>query len=872
MSVLPPLQVSRFSERLRLVLSAAVLLIFAWPAAAQRLPSTSAPEHYELQFAPDLDNEVFDGHAVIRITVRQPTAELVLNAADLIISQAVVSWGGARHDAAATLDESAETVTLRVPQTIPAGPAELDIRYRGRLNRELRGFYISEANGRKYAVTQLEATDARRMFPGYDEPAYKATFDISALIDRGDTAISNGAITSTDEGPSPGKKLVHFAKTARMSTYLVALAVGDFACAEGRAGDTPLRVCGTPDKKALTGFAMEAAQASIEYFNRYFGIEYPFGKLDLVGIPDFAAGAMENVGAVFFREALLLVPDTASLAVRKQVAIVIAHELAHQWFGDLVTMQWWDDIWLNEGFATWMESKAIAAWKPDWHLELDEVQDTQAAMATDALAATRPIRTEVDTPAQIEGLFDAIAYQKTAAVLRMVESFVEPNEFQAGVRAYLHAHEYGNAAAEDFWTIVARTTNKPVDRIMETFVDRPGVPLVTVDASCAGDSTELRLSQERLQAERTGVDAEKPWVIPVCVEAPGGKTCDLVDERHEIVKLHGCMSTVMANAGADGYYRAQYGADALQRLGAGTVPLTSSERLMLIGDEWALVRAGRSDVNRFLALAAALAPRLHEPVVLSAMSTRLRFVHEHLTTDQNRRTFEAWVVAHFKPPLDKARADGTVANDAPRLAVLVKLVGDVGRDSSVLAEARQAMDQYLAAPMSANIDPDLLDAYVSVAALTGDAGLYDRYKEAASRAKTPAEQYRFLYALAGFRVPALIGRTIDYALSPAVRAQDRAGLIARLLRNPDARVQAWEAIQARWPELQKGLGAFGGTSAIIGALDSFCDREHRQQIEQFFAEHPVPRGRRTLAQTLEHIDTCAALADEQRPVLSTALD
>ena len=313
-AVLTSFQAPRRHSRVRSALFAILLFTGALPAAAERLPRTSAPEHYELQFTPDLKNEVFDGHAVIRINVLAPTAELVLNAADLVINGAVVSWGKGRHEASATLDESAETVTLRVPQTIPAGPAELDIRYRGRLNRELRGFYISESNGRKYAVTQLEATDARRMFPGYDEPAYKATFDISTVIDREDTAISNGAITSTDAGPSPGKKLVHFAKTARMSTYLVALAVGDFECAEGRVGDTPLRVCGTPDKKALTGFAMEAAKASIEYFNRYFGIEYPFGKLDLVGVPDFAAGAMENVGAVFFREALLLVPDTASLS------------------------------------------------------------------------------------------------------------------------------------------------------------------------------------------------------------------------------------------------------------------------------------------------------------------------------------------------------------------------------------------------------------------------------------------------------------------------------------------------------------------------------------------------------------------------------
>jgi len=398
------------------------------------------------------------------------------------------------------------------------------------------------------------------------------------------------------------------------------------------------------------------------------------------------------------------------------------------------------------------------------------------------------------------------------------------------------------------------------------------VPLVTVDTGCAGDTTELKLLQERLEREPTDHAAGKPWVIPVCVEASGGKTCDLVDEPRETMTLPGCMFAVMANAGADGYYRTRYGADALERLGAGAVPLTAGERLMVIGDEWALLRAGRTDVSRFLTLAAALAPRLHEPVVLSAVATRLQFVHDHLTSDENRRPFESWVVAQFKPLLDESRADHTGTGDGARLAVLVKLVGIVGRDGSVLADARQAIDRYLAAPASASIDPDLLDTYVSLAALTGDAGLYERYQEAASRAGTPAERYRFLYGLAAFRDPVLVGRTIDYALSPAVRTQDRAGMIARLLRNPDARDQTWVAIQARWAELKKGLGAFGGTSQIISALGSFCDRDHLQQIQRFFADHPVPRGRRALAQTLEDIDTCAALADAQRPVLSTALD
>jgi aminopeptidase N len=293
--------------------------------------------------------------------------------------------GGTERTASVVADPSTETIRLQLPGAIPAGAAELRLRYRGKLNRELRGFYISEANNRKYAVTQLEATDARRMFPGFDEPDLKATFSITAVVDQRDTAISNGAVASVTAGPAPGTKTIVFSETPRMSTSLVALAVGDFECTPAVERGLPLRVCATPGNLALTAFAGQSAAASLRYMNEYFAIDYPFEKLDLVAIPDFAAGAMENTGAVFFRESLLLLdPGRASEAVKKRAALVIAHEIAHHWFGNQVTMKWWDDLWLNEGFATWMEAKAVRAWMPEWHVERDEIESVQSAMSIDA--------------------------------------------------------------------------------------------------------------------------------------------------------------------------------------------------------------------------------------------------------------------------------------------------------------------------------------------------------------------------------------------------------------------------------------------------------------------------------------------------------
>ena len=283
-----------------------------------------------------------------------------------------------------------------------------------------------------------------------------------------------------------------FARTPRMSSYLVALLVGDFACREGASEGVPIRICSTPDKRELTGFALEAAAQQLKFYNDYFGIKYPFGKLDIIGVPDFSAGAMENIGAITFRERLLLIdPATASIGARKRVAGIISHEIAHQWFGDLVTMKWWDDIWLNEGFATWMANKPLAAWKPEWRVDLDDAADTQGALGIDALRSTRAIRMKVETPEEINEVFDGIAYEKTAAVLRMIEKYVGPDAFRKGVASYLKKYWYSNAAGEDFWNEVARVTGKPVDRIMRSFVDQIGAPVLTVRSSCSQNTSEL---------------------------------------------------------------------------------------------------------------------------------------------------------------------------------------------------------------------------------------------------------------------------------------------------------------------------------------------------------------------------------------------
>src|SRR6266849_8845505 len=400
-------------------------------AAAQRLPEVAAPENYKLTFTPDLEKATFEGDETISIRVLKQTSEITLNATDIDFHDVTVTSGGSTQKAKITPDKDKEMVVLSVEKPLSAGVTSIHITYTGILNSEMRGLYLGKDDqGRKYAASQFEATDARRAFPSFDEPNYKATFDITAVADRGQVAISNYKVASDTPGPGD-KHTVKFATTAKMSSYLAALVVGNFEYVEGAVDGIPIRVYSTPGKKEMGRFALDAAEYIVGYYDKYFGIKYPYGKLDLIGLPDFSAGAMENAGCITFREVILLIDEKqGSIDLKKTIASVTAHEIAHMWFGDLVTMKWWDDIWLNEGFATWMSSKPVQAWKPEWNFNLDDVSQTGGTLNLDSLANTRPIHQAADTPAQIQELFDGIAYGKAAAVLRMLEAYLGEETFR----------------------------------------------------------------------------------------------------------------------------------------------------------------------------------------------------------------------------------------------------------------------------------------------------------------------------------------------------------------------------------------------------------------------------------------------------------
>jgi aminopeptidase N len=863
----------------RSLLTILILTLFAPLARAQRLAGDVIPEHYALWFAPDLKAATFRGRETIDVQLKVPTTRITLHAAEITFDTVTVTANGSRQQGRVTLDPSSEMATLTVPQRLPPGPAVIHITYTGMLNDKLRGFYMSEANGRRYAITQMEATDARRAFPSFDEPAYKATFDISLMIDQGDTAISNGAQVADAPGPDAGKHTLTFARTLKMSTYLVAMIVGDFVCREGSADAVPIRICSTPDKRALTGFALEAAQQQLSFYNEYFGIKYPFGKLDIIAVPDFAAGAMENTGAIAFRERLLLAdPDRASLGVRKSIALALAHEIAHMWFGDLVTMKWWDDIWLNEGFATWMEKKPLARWRPEWHTELDEVEDTQGAAALDALKSTRAIRTEVTTPEEINEVFDPIAYEKSASVLRMVETFVGNEAFRTAVASYLRKYSFKNAAAEDFWTEVTRLTGKPVDRIMKSYVDQAGIPVLDVGPRCAKGDTQVALHQERFM----GVPGAKPsqtqtWTIPVCARATHAPSaaprCAIVDRSRQELSLQvRCTNSVLANNESHGYYFSDYSPESIAALARNRVNLTAAERLGLLGDEWWMVRAGRHDIGVFLDLASALADD-DTPAVVEQVRSRLQYIGEYVVASSERARYQEWVRKRFMPALDALGFPGDPRDPddiQSRRAALLSLVGVTGDSPEIQRRARELAGGYITDPRS--LSGTLAPTVLQLAALGGDAELYDRYlAQLKQLSAQPEEYYRFFNALTWFRDPSLIKRTLELAVSPAVRTQDTNVLIGGLLSQPWSRSAAWEFTQSQWQKLTAMLGTFQGIPGIVSSLSAFCTSTDAENVRRFFASHSLASVERTLQQSLERIETCAAVKARQSPSLMSWL-
>ena len=644
------------------------------------LPGAVRPVKYAIKLQPDFEQFTFSGEERITIDITETVTEIVLNAKDLQVETATLSMDGAtiaakhiRHD------NSQETLTLEFGQIILPCPATLRLTFTGELNDKLHGFYRSEYTGpdgqqRHLAATQFEATDARRAFPCWDEPAHKARFEVTLVIPSDLMALSNTPVVDEAEA-GPGLKTLRFAETPLMSTYLLAFVIGDLTSIEsqyaGAGRTTKVAVWTTRGKEDQGRFALDTSVKLLSFFNDYFGIPYPLEKLDHIAIPDFAAGAMENWGAITYRETALLVdPENSSAGTRQRVAEVVAHEMAHMWFGDLVTMQWWDDLWLNESFASWMGTKAVDWLFPDWQMWTQFVNmDTNRALSLDGLKNSHPIEQEVKNPAEVNQLFDAISYSKGASVIRMLEQFLGPESFQRGLQGYLSAHQYRNARTEDLWSALESASGEPVTSIMDSWTKQMGYPVLQVETTGVPGRRELILSQQRFVYDRllddSGTDAEV-WRVPVRVTHGGGEaTSLLMDGRQVRLPLRisdeaegAAASWFKVNPDQTGFFRVNYQPEDWDKLvpAIQSLELSASDRLGIQNDAYSLSRAGMLPVTRFLAMARSYSNET-DASVWGDLSSNLRDVDVLLADERTRevyQSFASFARSIFRPAVERA--------------------------------------------------------------------------------------------------------------------------------------------------------------------------------------------------------------------------
>ncbi len=860
-----------------------LLVVVVWvlttcSAVAQRLPGGATPDHYSLIFTINFSSNTFEGDETIDLSLARPSNTITLNALEIDFHDVTVAAAGHSQTAKVSLDDKLEQATFAFENPLPAGPASVHIRYTGHLNEKLRGLYLSTYKGRKYAVTQMEATDARVAFPSFDEPAYKATFDITAIVDQGDTAISNNEVVSDKPGPG-SQHTIRFATTPKMSSYLVALTVGDWKCAHDEVDGIKLGLCTVPGKENLTRFALDATKEILHFYNDYYGIKYPLPKLDQIAAPDFQAGAMENWGAIIYREnALLIDKKTASVGTRKNVTGIIAHEVAHQWFGNLVTAEWWDDIWLNEGFATWMTPHPIAAWKPDWLVDQDVVGGILRSLSGDEVENTRPIHQDVESRVEIQSVFDGIAYGKTASVLHMLESYLGPEAFRAGVNLYLKEHAYGNATATDFWNAMARSSHKPVDQIMPTFVMQAGEPYLALSTRCEDGSTQATLSQKRYFSapDQFRKPNDQKWRIPACLKGVSNATesaqCVLLGDPQQAFRLKGCPKFLFPNAGAMGYYRYNYDADALHAIGsAAGQALSPLERISLVGNEWALMRLGVHGIGEYLALGAQF-KSTPGYVLLQNFFTHVEVVSREIVDPADRPAFQLWITQSFSPLLQQlgyaGRPDDTPADKQNR-ALLLYVMGNIGNDPTAIAQSNRIVQQYMKDP--ASVDGTLVRAAVQVAARHGGPELYAQYRAKLKENLPPEAFYLYFYGLAEFPSAALARQTLDWSLTSDVRNQDLY-IIENLVDNPDTRTITWDFLRQHYDDIDKKAGGgLGGGGLFIDAMYSLCDEKSLAEVEQFFQQHPDVGAKREQKKAIETIGSCVDLRRQQRPKLSAWL-
>ena len=835
-----------------------------------RLPDSVVPAKYDLYLEPDISKFSFSGSETIEIHIVKPTDKIVMNALELQITDAgltensdgrtgrVGAIGLQKLDV--LLDPASEKVTFLAKSALQPGFYTLRCKFKGVLNTKLRGFYRAgyedDAHKKHWlAATQMEPTDARRVFPCFDEPSYKATFRIHVTINKNLVAISNAPVEH-EEKVDGDKKTVSFEPSPKMSSYLVNLTYGDLKCTgEAHSGVVPIKVWAVAGKEQLGHYALSEAPKILDFETKYFGLPYLGKKLDLIALPEFSFGGMENVGAITFPDATLLIDDKTGSSFDKQGAFgVMAHEIAHQWFGDLVTMSWWDDLWLNEAFATWMSTKVEDALHPEWRSLTESIFTRMRAMNTDSLKSTRTIHASVTNPSQAVEMIDIITYSKGASVLRMLESFVGNEVFQSGITKYLRDHQFGNAAGEDFWNAIsAVATGVPVAAIARTFILQPGYPQVNATVSEGG--SEVSLSQYRQL--QMGQDKKDPslWMVPLYMRdvSPSAKPfAKLLSERESRFQLEPVGKPLFINAGGMGYYKTCYDHKHLQKLQDVFEQLKVDEKLVLLNDCSSLVLSGdiavEDDYNFLHKINSE-----SDPMILSTLVEYLYGPDRYMTPD-SRKSYEQLIcntLSPLKAKLDgwNQKKDDTQQTKELRSTVL-NLLGGRGKDKRTISEAYAYFAKYLKDKTAVN--PDLVETMMAIVTYNGGTKEYEQIMRLWKTAKNPIDAEYALYNLGSFHQPELAARTLALSMSSDVKSQFAVGLMCSVVYNKFTRDIGWAFLKQHWneivkkfpPEQLRALGGIGG---------AFYTPEAEKEIVAWYGAHPIPAAKSDVARMIESL-------------------
>jgi len=810
--------------------------------------------NYDIQFEPIFTDFTFNGIEIITLTTTSTTS-FRLNAAELEIKNCHLIHNGKTIKAESILNIKQETLVIKFSKKV-SGKVKICIEFTGVLNDRLLGFYRSKykdtsGKTKHLATTQFEAADARRAFPCWDEPAVKATFDVSLLVEKNMTAISNMPERSKKNVNS--KVLVEFQRTPIMSTYLLYLGVGEFEFLEDNLRNIKIRVVTTKGNRKKAHLSLELTKKFLSEYEKYFGIKYPLPKLDMLAIPDFAAGAMENWGAITFRETILLYDSkTSSTRTKQYIAEVISHELAHQWFGNLVTMKWWNDLWLNESFATFMATKIVDKFYPEWDLWdqfLDDAMNT--AMSLDSLKSSHPIDVNVNHPSEIRSIFDSISYDKGGCILRMLEHFVGKKNFQNGLKMYLTKHQYSNAEGSDLWNAIGHVSKQPVDKMMKTWINQMGFPIVSVTRK----NSTLLLKQSRFLLEETKSSKKGVWSIPIIVEEGNINNKKLMTKKSESIKLKNKERNFILNPGRTGFYRVQYDNQTLENLS-----LLIDEKIIDYSDRWSIqndyfaqIISGKKNIQDYLDFITAY---YDEDNYISSLSlahnlySLYTFAHKEKFSDE----LKEYAVNFLGTIIDRLGWDKK--KNEPHTDALLRSFAIVGLgklgDKEILSEAKSRFKKFLKNPSS--LSADLQDAVFSLVAWSGNELTHKKFVSLYKKANSQEEKLRFLAGMCSFKQKKLLLKTLQFTLGSDVRSQNIQMPIMRITSNIYAKDFMWSWLKVNWKKIVSKAGIGNPLlNRVVASIGHVVVSKQEKEIKKFFKDNPVRGTERTLEQTLERV-------------------